>query len=205
MNYLFKVTGYRTVKDAVELRLIVQKDILPLLKLNTTGEIKLDDCRRITAKQRQRISRNIKDIADHLGYGWFEGMEALLQEFSLLAGETFAHFEGMTQTEAGAFIDYLLEFIFRFDVSLNESIFMRIGNINQYLWLCLKYRRCAICGLTADLHHWDSIGAGRDRTSYDDSNHRKIALCRIHHTEAHNIGRDTFGDKYKVDGIIYND
>ena len=204
MSYLFKVTGYRVAKDMVELRLIVQKDILPLLKTNTTGEIKLDDCRRITAKQGQRISRNIKDIADHLGYGWYEGMEALLQEFSLLAGQTFTHFEGMTQTEAGEFINYLLEFIFRFDVSLNESILMRIGSLDQYLYLCLKHRRCAICGGVGEVHHIDAVGSGRDRTDYDDSNHRKIALCRIHHSECHNIGRETFGDKYKVNGIIYN-
>ena len=44
--------------------------------------MKLDDRRNITAKQRQRISRNIKDISDHLGYGWYEGMVELLRDFS---------------------------------------------------------------------------------------------------------------------------
>ncbi|WP_408625378.1 hypothetical protein [Crassaminicella thermophila] len=34
---------------------------------------------------------------------------------------------------------------------------------------------------------------------------KKIALCRIHHTEAHTIGRDTFAEKYHVCRIIYKE
>ena len=57
----------------------------------------------------------------------------------------------------------------------------------------------------ADIHHVDSIGRGRDRTQYDDSKHKKMALCREHHSEAHNIGVDTFNEKYHVFGVIYRE
>lgn len=70
---------------------------------------------------------------------------------------------------------------------------------------CLYERYCAVCGQPrADVHHWDPLGSGRNRRKYDDSGHRKIALCRAHHSEVHNIGRETFAGKYKVRGIIYN-
>lgn len=203
MSFLFKVTGYRKLENAVELRLVVQQDILPELKKGTTGELKLDDRRNITAKQRQRISRNIKDISDHLGYGWYEGMEALLQEFSLLAGQMHTHFENMSQDEASAFIDYLLEFIFRFDVSLNESIFMRIGEIDRYLWLCLKYRRCAITGSPADIHHCTGsrIGMGGNRKTTSNIGRKLIALSREWHSKIHNEGEVEIFEKYRIYGI----
>lgn len=66
---------------------------------------------------------------------------------------------------------------------------------------------CEITGYQkpAEIHHWDAIGMGRDRKKVDDSKHRKIALCREHHTEAHAIGRDTFGDKHHVYGILFTE
>lgn len=203
MSYLFKVTGYRKVDNAVELRLVVQDDILPELKKGTTGELKLDDRRNITAKQRQRISRNIKDISDHLGYGWYEGMVELLRDFSGMAGQTYTHFENMSQTEAGAFIDYLLEFIFRFDVSLNESIFMRIGEVDRYLWLCLKYRRCVITGSPADIHHCTGsrIGMGGNRKTTSNIGRKLIALSRDWHTRVHAEGEVGIFEKYRIYGI----
>lgn len=77
-------------------------------------------------------------------------------------------------------------------------------DIERYIRLSLEKRFCAVCGAIegVEVHHWDAIGMGRDRTHYNDSNHRKICLCRGHHTEAETIGRDTFADKYHVYGVL---
>jgi hypothetical protein len=44
---------------------------------------------------------------------------------------------------------------------------------------------------------------GRDRREIDDSQSKKMCLCRKHHGEAHNIGNDLFEKKYHVYGIKY--
>ena len=51
----------------------------------------------------------------------------------------------------------------------------------------------------------DTIGMGNDRRKVDDSDYRKICLCRKHHTEAHNIGMIDFESKYKVYGIKFEE
>jgi len=203
MNYLFKVKGCRELKNTVELRVIVQKDILPHLAQERTGSMKIDDPCKATAKQKQRISRNIKDISDHHGYGWYEGMTELLKEFSGLSGETFTHFESMSRSEAGALIDYLMEFIFSFDVPLKESALMRVDDVDKYLWLCLKYRRCAITGTHADIHHCTGsrIGMGGNRKTTSNVGRKLIALSRNWHTKIHTEGEiDTF-ERYRIHGI----
>lgn len=40
---------------------------------------------------------------------------------------------------------------------------------------------------------------------FNDSNLRKLCLCRVHHMEAHQIGRNTFEQKYHVYGIIFKE
>jgi len=80
----------------------------------------------------------------------------------------------------------------------------RTDDIGKALWLCLKHKKCILCGKPADIHHVQAIGMGMDRKTYDDSKHEKIALCREHHTEAHATGWKTFSKKYHVYGIIYN-
>ena len=74
-------------------------------------------------------------------------------------------------------------------------------DIGKYLWLCIKYRKCTICGQHGEIHHLNAVGAGRDRKHIDHSQHDLICLCREHHNEAHQIGVNTFKKKYQVDGI----
>ena len=51
---------------------------------------------------------------------------------------------------------------------------------------------CEICGKPRDdTHHIKTRGSGGK-----DSADNYISLCRVHHTEAHTIGRWKFSDKY---------
>ena len=54
--------------------------------------------------------------------------------------------------------------------------------------------RCAVCGQAADVHHvtGSKIGMGGDREKVHHLGREAIALCRIHHTEAHVRERDFF-------------
>ena len=69
--YPFEIKQYKKVDDGVYLQVFIQdKEILNEILRNKTktGSIKLDDNRRISAKQQKRIYLTIKDIANHLGY-----------------------------------------------------------------------------------------------------------------------------------------
>ncbi|NTV47498.1 MAG: hypothetical protein HGB11_13490 [Chlorobiales bacterium] len=109
-----------------------------------------------------------------------------------------------SMTVARAFIDYLLEFAFYFGVPLKHFELPKDPeDLVRHVYMCIKHKRCCICGNPADIHHYDAIGMGRDRRKYDDAQHRKLPLCRGHHGEAHNIGADTFCEKYILVPIVY--
>ncbi|SNR95758.1 Putative HNHc nuclease [Anaerovirgula multivorans] len=121
------------------------------------------------------------------------------------SGEEHFSLADCSMTTARHYISYLIEFCFQWDISFMGKGLDRTDDIDRYLWACIKFKKCSLCGKPADIHHWDAIGMGNDRKTLDDSLHRKIALCREHHTEVHTIGRDSFGAKHKVYGIIFTE
>lgn len=160
----------------------------------------------ITALQRKRIFATLHDISTHLGYSNEETKNLFKVNFMERYGIGPFSLKDCTKDTASLFIDFLIEECFVMNVPLNEEYGInRAYNITNYLRLCLKYRKCCICGKKADIHHEDAIGMGFDRNAVDDTEKRKMALCRGHHSERHNIGTKEFENKYHVYGIIYND
>ena len=104
---------------------------------------------------------------------------------------------------AKEYISFLIDFALQHDIELSDPGLQRTDDIERYLWSCIKHKRCCLCGKPADIHHVDSIGRGQDRRNYDDSEHKKMALCRLHHSEAHNIGVDSFNENTMFFGVIY--
>lgn len=187
------------------------KDIGNFMKKPITVELLVDSdkqlirMKQLSDDQRHKIFALVKDIAEWSGEDKEHTRKALHDSFCKVNGYSEFSLSNCQWDLASKFIEWLVQFCFTNEVALSESPADGFDDIERYLAMCLKNKVCCICGKPADIHHWDAIGSGRDRTDYDDSSHRKIALCRIHHTECHSIGRDTFGDKYKVNGIIYND
>ena len=158
------------------------------------GGIQLDDGRRISAKQRKLIYALFKDISLYTGYEVEELKELLKIDFMI---------EIEVATE---FIEYILEFMFAFDVPINKKVVVLAREVNNFLYLCLIHRKCAVCGSHADIHHHENlVGMGMDRAKHNHIDSRFIALCRVHHNECHNIGHKTFEDKYKITAIKLNE
>ena len=210
MHEYAEIKGYRELDNGTELKVFVPKDIKEYLKKYQKGgkvesELRLDDPRYISSRQRKAIYATINDISD-----WYgevpEYLKELLKAYYMIEQDRkYFSLSNCSMTEARMFIDYLLEFALKHDVALSESGLERTDNIDRYLYMCLKHRKCAICGNKGELHHIDTIGMGNDRRTLDDSKHRKISLCRTHHTEAHTIGVDSFNAKYKVKRIVYKE
>ena len=88
-------------------------------------------------------------------------------------------------------------------IPLSENALERTDDIDRYLYSCLVHKKCAVCGRPGEIHHEDAIGMGNDRRQVDDSGYRKICLCRLHHTIAHQMGGIGFRRMYKVYGIVF--
>ena len=203
-----RITAYKADDERTELKVTVKGDIedaiLKYQKNGTlTGELRIDDGRHISAVQRRKIYANIADIAYYCG----EVPEYTKELFKFLyiseTGAPYFSLSDCSMETAREYISFLIDFALQHDIPLSDPGLQRTDDIERYLWSCIKHKRCCLCGKPADIHHVQAIGAGRDRRNYDDSEHKKMALCRLHHSEAHSIGVDTFNAKYHVFGVIY--
>ena len=208
MYELARITGIRTDIEGTEMKVFVpKKNLMDLVidKRIRQAELRLDDGRTITSVQRRKAYATLRDMSDWTGYPP-EQMKELMKYFYIeQTGEDYFSLSDCTVDTAREFITFLIEFSLENGIHLTDLAIHRTDDIGKYLYYCLKHKKCAICGRDGEIHHVDTIGMGNDRRTLDDSGHRKICLCRRHHTEAHTIGMQAFEEKYKVYGIIYKE
>ena len=170
------------------------------------GEIRVDDGRRISSDQRKKIYALCRDISDYTGHDVEDLKENILKAgFMIKEDRDYFSLSDVDMTTARYFIEYILEFCFEWNVPLNEKTVALAREVNNYLYLCLRYRRCAVCGRYADVHHHENlVGMGMDRAKHNHEESKFIALCRTHHTECHTLGHKTFENKYKLAAIKLN-
>ncbi len=181
----------RRVVDAVR-----KKDI-------RRAELRLDDGRGITVEQRKKAYATIRDIADYTGYDPEEQKKWLKYLHICRTGSRYFSLSDCSVDTAREFINTMLDYAIENGVPLSESGMERTDDIDRYLYICLVHKKCAVCGRPGEVHHEDAIGMGNDRRSVDDSGYRKICLCRLHHTIAHQRGAGEFRRMYKVYGIRF--
>jgi len=204
--YPFEIKQYKKADDGVYLKVFIRDtEILDeVMRYKTkTGNLKLDDNRRISAKQQKRIYLTIKDIADYLGYFPKEAEQLLIDNFNISYNENLISIPECSMDLARKFLAYLLEFCLEYTVPLSEYAVNRIDNIESYISLCLLYRKCAICGNDADIHHAldDKIQMGNNRHKINHVGRKVIPLCRVHHNELHSMSENDFYKKYSIKPI----
>lgn len=193
-------------------------------------EVILKDGRSITPQQRRKIFATIRDISEFIS-GYSEkrnvisetlcAMElnylidlsdsesvrfALTNQYCALSGIDLFSLSDKSNnsidcTTASDFIDWLINICIENAIPCSESLLNRAEDIGRYVYACLANRRCAICGAKADIHHVDQVGMGRNRREIVHEGMDVLPLCRIHHTEAHTIGKNTFMEKYHLQGV----
>ena len=171
-----------------------------------SGIIKLDDGRTISSKQRKLLYALFKDISIYTGYEVEELKELMKIDFMVDKDRDYFSLSDVEIEVATEFIEYILEFMFAWDIPINKKVVVLAREVNNFLYLCLMHRKCAVCGCHADIHHHENlVGMGMDRAKHNHIDSRYIALCRVHHNECHNIGHKTFEDKYKITAIKLNE
>ena len=103
-----------------------------------------------------------------------------------------------TMSEATLMLEIVIEFVLTWHVPINEAYSLLPKSESYWGYFSCKYRSCMVCGKKADIHHVDTIGMGGNRTKENHLKHHFMALCRTHHREIEQIGRQLFADKYHV-------
>lgn len=183
----------------------IDRDLIIDLSINSEAE--QQKLNQITPEQRKKIYALFRDIADSTG----QNKEAVKDEMKVrfiqntdFAGEEIS-LANCSREEASNFIQYIINFAFEYGIVLSDHPAEAFEDIEPYIRLCIKHKKCTVCGGNAEIHHYDAIGAGQDRNKVDDSDNRIIPLCRKHHTEAHKIGRKTFSKKYHIKPVRKGD
>lgn len=204
MYELAKIKAYKVDQSGTYLNIFIPNKNLqePILskQIRQCG-IWLDDGRHITAEQRKKAYATIADISMYTGYLPEELKEWLKYLHISRTGCKYFSLSNCSVDTAREFINTIMDYALENGVILTDLGINRTDDIGRYLYACIKNKKCAVCGHNGEIHHWDAIGMGHDRVTYDDSQNRKICLCRMHHTEAHTIGREAFESKHKVYGI----
>lgn len=197
-----KIVGYDG--EILQVKPLTYIDRELLQKQVDVIEIRLTDGREISAEQRKKVFAIVRDIAVWCGhepeyirqYTEFDyRLQNSLEPFSL---------SNCDMTTARGFISYLIDFCFIHNVPTRDTLLNRTDDINKYLYSCIEHRKCAVCNEKADIHHIDTVGMGRDRSSIIHKGMEAIALCRQHHQEAHTQGQ-AFFEKYHLYGIKLDD
>ena len=205
MHEVVTLDKYREVDNGTEIIIrIPDKKIGEFLsqKCIKKAEMRFDDGRIISIEQRKKAYATIRDIADYTGYLPEEQKEWLKYLYIQKTGDDYISLSDCSMDQAREFINVILEYAIESGIQLSDLAINRTDDIGKYLYFCIKHKKCAICGQAGEIHHEDAIGMGNDRKTLDDSNHKKICLCRKHHTIAHQMGVDRFTKMYKVYGII---
>ena len=162
--------------------------------------VQMVDSRPLSDKQRKACYALIREIADYAGMGTdstkeYMKLKFLADDFGETADKIFS-LSNAPMSLVCAFQRYLVRFILDWDIPCRFPLLNFVDDIQDYIYSCLVNKKCAVCGKPADLHHVDHVGMGRDREEIIHEGMEAMPLCRVHHTECHTIGQQSFNNKY---------
>lgn len=192
LGTIFKVVGTTALISAeINPEVIKKQNITKCL-------VTLNDGRTITAEQRKKAYATIRDISDYSGHAPEFLKEWFKYEYIIKTGGEYFSLSDCSVTVARQYINVLIDFCLHYGVPVYEPMTNRTDDIDAYLYMCLYYRKCAVCGRAADVHHvtGSKIGMGADRDKAHHAGREAIALCRTHHNEAHSREREFFEENH---------
>lgn len=171
------------------------------------ASVEFEDTRTITPDQRKLIYALFKDMQNYTGYFQYWWKNILKHMFEYEYGvENISFADGAISIEiASLFIEYVIDCCFKWGVPFKERHYHMHSDAKKLLFKYLMNRRCMCCGKKAEIHHYDAIGMGRSRKTYDHTQSRYLSLCREHHNEAHSVTKDEFMIKHQLVPIKLNE
>ena len=171
--------------------------------------VQLVDARPISDKQRNLCYKLLREIADYTGQGLSPTKELMKLKFmaEVLEGATDTIFSlsNAPMSLVAAFQRYLVRFILDWDIPCSFPLLQFVDDVPDYVYGCLINKRCAICGMPAELHHVERVGMGRSREEIIHEGMETLPLCREHHQQAHTMPDEEFFETYHLEGGIVLD
>ena len=171
-----------------------------------TVEVIIDDHRSISPEQRRKIYAIIGDIANYTGYSMPDEMPAVMKwRYLTETGKKMFSLSDCSITQASEYLTWLIDFCFDNDIGFKTITWDLLPNDYAMIVRCCKHRKCIICGRHADIDHtFGLVGIGRNRQWVDNSDSYFLPLCRVHHTERHQLGVYIFLNKYHIKPVKLN-
>lgn len=199
VKYQKNHTGNYTV---VVIDVEIPEQAIELLDLNQPIDVDCTviDPNSITGKQRRKIFALVKDIEEYTG----QPMDYMRHMFIEYVRTYYGYDERIslsdcTRTQANQVIEVILDWVFHNDVPLNYKTSDLLKQDKSFLYWSTVNRNCVICGKPhAELAHYHAVGRGRNRRKINHTDNKVLALCPQHHREQHDIGMDSFNDKYHL-------
>lgn len=198
-----RITGYDERRGVVTIEAPYDDFVTMCRREYREVEITMLDSRPLSDRQRKSCYAMLREIAEWSGHEPDDVKDIMKYKFVSEMVETMNSFSlsNAPMSLVAAFQTFLARFIVAHDVPTRRPMLEYVDDIDDYVLACLTQKKCCICGKPADLHHVETVGMGRDRTEIIHEGMEVLPLCREHHTEAHTIGRDSFGKKYHIHGI----
>lgn len=168
--------------------------------LEVECEVKAIDPFLITDKQRRKVFALCNDIEAHTGQPR-EWMREMFQDYVTFVNgyEKRLSLSSCTREQAKQVIEVILDWVFHNNIPLNYKTSDLLKNDKAFLYWSTVNRNCVICGTPrAELAHYHAVGRGRNRRKINHIGNQVLALCPNHHREQHQIGIDSFNEKYKL-------
>lgn len=202
MMYIDKYKNNNNSFDVVVRNVALDSDSLRMIDNGYPLDVNLEviDGKKITIQQRKKIFALLNDIYLFTG----QPQEDLRQQFQFYL-EMIKGYEPISLTDttrriASELIEVIIAWVFQHDIPLNYKTSDLMKEDNYFIYLSTINRTCVICGKKhADLAHRYAVGRGRNRNTIDHYGNEVLALCREHHNTQHQIGIDTFNEKYHLE------
>ena len=171
--------------------------------------IQMIDSRPLSDKQRRTCYKLLREISNFTGMGIdptkeYLKLKFLAEDLQVTADHIFS-LSSAPMSLVCAFQRFLVNFILDWDIPCSFSLLNFVDDVPNYIYGCLAHKKCCICGQACDIHHVDRVGLGRDREEIVHEGMEALPLCRIHHTEDHNLGEQRLQEKYHIPGGIILD
>ena len=163
--------------------------------------VEIQDGKKITVKQRKKVFALLNDIEGHTGQPRQYMREMFIDFITFLNGysKRFS-LSDCTRKQASELIDVILAWTFEHDIPLNYKTSDLMKQDQTFLYLATVHRKCVICGKSSsDLAHRYAVGRGRNRNTIDHYGNEVLALCRRHHQIQHDMGIQSFNEKYHLE------
>lgn len=173
-------------------------------ELDKSVAVELTTADSITSLQRRKAFILLKYISEWWGYTPLEATKELSKLMFATTGETLDmefSLSDCSKDTARKYITFLIDFCLTEGIPCGEPLYKLCEDIPKYVWVCAVNKRCAVCGKKAELHHFDSVGAGRNRKEICHIGMRCLPLCRHHHMEIHRTGKESFVKRYLLEPV----